>query len=567
MDYGKLVPSESFRAAAGAPPAEPRRRWRLVLGSIAAALLIAAGAAVGVVFLVRPRAHDGGAFPKPSVAISRACASTLYPALCVSSLVEFPGAIDAPQSDLAHIAVNATLRQTARALARAAAADAPGRTDPLAQAAYEDCLELMGGAAAHLDRALAAIAAGGAADDVRTWLSAALTNHDTCAEGLAGLNPGRLKEKMEGFLEHQPEMASNSLAIFAASDAANVLNRRRRRLLAGGEFPAWVGGADRVLLESPAAAAQADIVVAKDGTGRFDSIQEAVDAAPVHSPRRFIIYVKAGRYEETVKVARKKTNLMFIGDGQGKTVVSGNLNVLDHLTTFRTATFAATGEGFMSRDMSFENTAGPAKHQAVALRVGADRSVVYRCAISGYQDTLYAHSLRQFYRDCTISGTVDFIFGNAAAVLQNCVLLARKPMGNQRNTITAQGRKDPNQNTGFSIHDSRILPAPELGQGTATFLGRPWKTYSRVVFMLSYIAGHVDPAGWLEWNGDFALDTLYYGEYMNTGPGAGVGKRVKWPGVRVITMEEEAEKFTVGRFIGGTSWLPSTGVAFVAGLT
>lgn len=220
--------------------------------------------------------------------------------------------------------------------------------------------------------------------------------------------------------------------------------------------------------------------------------------------------------------------------------------------------------------MTFENRAGPAKHQAVALRIGADHAVVYHCNVIGYQDTLYVHSQRQFYREVDVYGTVDFIFGNAAVVFQKCNLFARKPMSSQKNTITAQNRKDPNQNTGISIHNCQILPASDLvpvKSSYPTYLGRPWKLYSRTVYLLSYMGDHINPAGWLEWDGNFALDTLYYGEYMNSGPGAAVGKRVRWPGYRVITSPVEASKFTVGQFIFGSSWLPSTGVAFVAGLT
>lgn len=231
---------------------------------------------------------------------------------------------------------------------------------------------------------------------------------------------------------------------------------------------------------------------------------------------------------------------------------------------------AASGSGFIARDMTFENWAGPSKHQAVALRVGADHAVVYRCNIIGYQDTLYVHSQRQFFRECDIYGTVDFIFGNAAVVFQNCSIFARKPMAFQKNTITAQNRKDPNQNTGISIHACRILATSDLeaSKGNfSTYLGRPWKLYSRTVFLLSYIGDHVHPRGWLEWNATFALDTLYYGEYMNYGPGSAVGQRVKWPGYRVINSTVEASKFTVAQFIFGSSWLPSTGVAYLAGLS
>jgi pectin methylesterase-like acyl-CoA thioesterase len=229
----------------------------------------------------------------------------------------------------------------------------------------------------------------------------------------------------------------------------------------------------------------------------------------------------------------------------------------------------------MMRDMTVENAAGPARHQAVALRVSADCAVVHRCAIAGYQDTLYAHSNRQFYRDCDVYGTVDAVFGNAAAVLQRCTLWARAPLPGQKNTVTAQNRNELCQRTGIVLHACRLLPAPDLLAGSsqeqeqraATYLGRPWRPYSRVVVMMSYIGAHVAPRGWLEWNASaFALDTLYYGEYMNYGPGAGVAGRVRWPGHRVINGTAEAERFTVAQFIAGASWLPATGVSFVAGL-
>ncbi|EPS67025.1 pectinesterase, partial [Genlisea aurea] len=230
---------------------------------------------------------------------------------------------------------------------------------------------------------------------------------------------------------------------------------------------------------------------------------------------------------------------------------------------------AATGAGFIARDIGFENWAGPDRHQAVALRIGADHAVLYRCNVIGYQDTLYAHTQRQFFRECDIYGTVDFIFGNAAVVFQNCTIHSRKPLPFQKNTITAQGRKDPNQNTGISIHACRIVAEPDLEWGRAdfpTYLGRPWKLYSRTVYMLSFIGDHVHPRGWLEWNSTFALDSLYYGEYLNYGPGADTSQRVNWTGHHVIQTAAEASKFTVAQFIFGSSWLPATGVAFAAGL-
>lgn len=145
----------------------------------------------------------------------------------------------------------------------------------------------------------------------------------------------------------------------------------------------------------------------------------------------------------------------------------------------------------------------------------------------------------------------------------------RRPLSGQKNTITAQARTDPNENTGIIIHNSRVTAAGDLRpvQGSVeTYLGRPWKEYSRTVFMQSNLDSLIDPAGWFPWSGDFALSTLYYGEYENTGGGAGTSGRVKWPGYHVITNPTEAARFTVGNFLSGESWIPGTGVPFVGGL-
>lgn len=218
--------------------------------------------------------------------------------------------------------------------------------------------------------------------------------------------------------------------------------------------------------------------------------------------------------------------------------------------------------------MTVENTAGAAKHQAVALRSDSDLSVFYRCSFEGYQDTLYAHALRQFYRECKITGTVDFIFGDSAAVFQKCQILARQALPNQSNIYTAHGRKEPDQNTGFTFQFCNISADADLAKSpnpTPTFLGRPWKEYSRTIIMQSTIGSVVSKQGWLEWNGNFGLNTLYYAEYNNTGPGAALTDRVKWPGFHVLTRPRQATNFTVAHFINGNVWLPSTGVAFISG--
>lgn len=223
------------------------------------------------------------------------------------------------------------------------------------------------------------------------------------------------------------------------------------------------------------------------------------------------------------------------------------------------------GQGFIARDMGFLNTAGALKHQAVALMSTADQSVFYRCKMDAYQDTLYPHSNRQFYRECDIYGTVDFIFGNSAVVIQNCNIMPKKPTQGQQNTITAQGKIDPNQNTGISIQNCTIRPAANL-TGVNNFLGRPWKNHSTTVFLQNKMDGFIDPKGWMPWVGDSAPDTIFYAEYQNSGPGAATKNRVKWRGLRLNLNADQAKKFTVEKFINREKWISATGVSYKSGL-
>ncbi|KAG8490557.1 hypothetical protein CXB51_013663 [Gossypium anomalum] len=435
--------------------------------------------------------------------------------------------------------------------------------NPGEQAALADCMELMESSMGRIMDSMVAVEKQDAASysNAHAWLSSVLTNHVTCLDGLEG----SARTLMEPGLNDLISRARTSLAIFVS------FSPRKTKLidpLIDG-FPSWVSSKDRKLLQSLPNEIKANVVVAKDGSGKYKTLGEAVAAAPDKSKTRYIIYVKKGTYKENVEIGKNKKNLMIVGDGMKSTIITGSLNVIDGSTTFRSATVAAVGDGFMAQDIWFQNTAGPQKHQAVALRVGADQSVINRCQIDGYQDTLYTHSNRQFYRDSEITGTVDFIFGDAAVVFQNCKLVVRKPMDKQSNMVTAQGRIDPNQNTGTSIQSCNIIASSDLEPVKGSFksyLGRPWKEYSRTVVMQSHIGDHIDPSGWSVWNGDFALKTLYYGEYMNKGPGAGTSKRVKWPGYHVITSAEEAKKFTVAGLIQGGSWLKPTGVTFTEGL-
>jgi len=210
------------------------------------------------------------------------------------------------------------------------------------------------------------------------------------------------------------------------------------------------------------------------------------------------------------------------------------------------------GDRFIAKDLTIQNTATPDKHQAVALRVTAN-AAFYRCNFVAYQDTLYAHSLVQLYRDCTIQGTIDFIFGNALAVFHNCLILARKPIPGQSNMITAQSRDDPNQNTGFLIHSCIIRAKPEFTwmdqRRSYTFLGRPWRNYSRTVIMKSYLGSLIHHRGWAPWDQYSNLDTVEYVEYMNFGPGSNTKYRVRWGGYKKNYTDDLTKRFTNGAFL------------------
>lgn len=330
------------------------------------------------------------------------------------------------------------------------------------------------------------------------------------------------------------------------------------------------------------------VTVASDGSGNYTTIVEAIAMAPNMSKTTYTIKIRAGIYQENVTIPREKTNIMLVGDGMNSTIMTGSKNFVDGFSTFESATLsrfivitshfdhrlnqirltflnlvtAVVGDKFMARDLTIRNTAAPEKHQAVALRVTSN-AAFYRCKIISHQDTLYAHSLRQFYHECTIEGTIDFIFGNAAAVFQNCTILVRKPAVGQRNMITAQGREDPNQNTGISLQNCTIEAAEEFDlrerRNFSTYLGRPWRNYSRTVVVNSYLGDLIDPRGWFKWDRYSSLDTVEYIEYMNSGPGADTRGRISWAGYRRNCSEEVVKQFRVEEFLhGADDWLEST---------
>ncbi|KAL9233330.1 hypothetical protein vseg_008348 [Gypsophila vaccaria] len=422
-------------------------------------------------------------------------------------------------------------------------------------------------------------------NQVHTMLSAIITNLDTCLDGLLEAQPksNNITQDLKNHIYNNTMLYSVSLALFTqgwsptkSSHGRHLYNNNNvrpshKRLTATSNVN--YGNKRRLIeLGDMGIVINNMVVVNQNGSGNFTTISDAITSTPNNTKVNsgyFGIYVMSGVYEEYVVIPSNKKYLVMIGDGINQTIITGNHSVIEGWTTFNSATFAVTAVGFVAMNMTFRNTAGPMMHQAVALRSGADLSAFYKCSFEGYQDTLYTHSMRQFYKQCDIYGTVDFIFGNAAVVLQDCNILPRQPLKGQFNVITAQGRTDPNQNTGISIHNCSITATYDLSSSNYTvntYFGRPWKLYSTTIYMQSYIDRFIDPTGWRAWSGDFALDTLYYAEYNNTGPGSNTTNRVTWPGYHVIDNSDTASNFTVSNFIVGDFWLPSSGVPYNGGL-
>ncbi|KAH7574647.1 hypothetical protein JRO89_XS03G0326100 [Xanthoceras sorbifolium] len=223
-------------------------------------------------------------------------------------------------------------------------------------------------------------------------------------------------------------------------------------------------------------------------------------------------------------------------------------------------------KSFLVKDISIINTAGPYAGQAVALRTAGDYIACHRCSIEGYQDTLNAHfGNNQFFFDCHIYGTIDFIFGYAAVVIQNSYIHVRLPREGQKNVITADGRYQEMNNTAIVIHNCSIIPTPELKSKShvKTYLGRPWKKLSRTIIMESYLDGFIDPQGWIEFDNQSDITALYYAEYHNYGQGSSTSGRVKWPGYHILDNPNDVQSFTVENFIKGSEWLPKLEIPYI----
>ncbi|XP_057436351.1 probable pectinesterase/pectinesterase inhibitor 21 [Lotus japonicus] len=454
--------------------------------------------------------------------------------------------------------------------------------EPRAKMALDSCKQLMDLSIEELTRSIDGIGEFHLKNldkilmNVKVWLSGAVTYQDTCLDGFENTT-SEAGTKMKEFLTTSMHMSSNALAIVSKlADAVsewNITKLTGRRLLQDSETPSWVEIDHRRLLDAKKNTLKhkPNVTVAIDGSGDFKSINEALEKVPKHNKKPFVIYIKEGIYHEYVEVNKHMTHVVFVGDGGKKTRITGNKNFIDGINTYRTATVAIQGDHFAAINMGFENSAGPHKHQAVALRVQADKSIFYNCSMDGYQDTLYAHTMRQFYRDCTISGTIDFVFGNGLVVFQKCTFVVRKPMANQQCIVTAQGRKERQGPSGIVIQGGSIVSDPEFYPvrfDNKAYLARPWKNYSRTVFMDTYIDDLIHPDGYLPWqglNGPSGMDTCFYAEYHNTGPGSDKSKRVNWAGIWNLN-SKAAHWFSPSKFFHGDDWIEVTGIPYFSSI-
>lgn len=220
----------------------------------------------------------------------------------------------------------------------------------------------------------------------------------------------------------------------------------------------------------------------------------------------------------------------------------------------------------MAQDITFENSVGSDRSQAVALSCSANHTIFYRCRFNGYHDTLYAKQGTQFYRECDIYGTVDFIFGFATSVFQKCNLYAHTS-DSKTVTYTAQGRQSLDQKSVFTLQGCNFTTAPGVDSAKSAigaFLGRPWFPYSMVMVMESYLDWIISPSGWEDWPNTPDKNAVYL-EFRNWGPRADTSRRVQWSGFKVIRDSREAWPYIASQLIQGDEWIPDTGVPYEAG--
>ncbi|KGE14658.1 pectinesterase family protein [Sphingobacterium deserti] len=269
-----------------------------------------------------------------------------------------------------------------------------------------------------------------------------------------------------------------------------------------------------------------DFVVAKDGSGQFTTVQEAIDAVPSFRKETTTIFIKKGIYKEKIILSEPKQHIKLIGEDVLSTIITFDDYAQrknkfgEDIGTSGSASFYCLGNNFTAENISFENSAGPVG-QAVAMWVAADKATFINCRFLGFQDTLYTYGkgARQLYIHCYIEGTVDYIFGSSTAWFENCELHCKS-----KGYITAASTPDTSS-FGYVFNNCTITGSSDV---QTFYLGRPWRPYAKVIFMNSTMPAFINGAGWDNWGKESNEQTVFFAEYNNTGAGALSQSRVKW---------------------------------------
>ncbi|WP_066340714.1 pectate lyase [Metabacillus litoralis] len=304
---------------------------------------------------------------------------------------------------------------------------------------------------------------------------------------------------------------------------------------------------------SPIAVTPAKVtIVAKEG-GDFKTVQEAIDAAPDNSSKRHVIYLKDGEYREKITIPKSKTNLSLVGESKEGTVLvySDNANTLgpdgNPLGTSKSSSIFIYSNDFIAKNLTIQNDSGQGTGQAVAAYVQGDRAYFENVKFLGFQDTLYTHLSRQYYQGCYIEGDVDFIFGPATAVFEDCQIHSKRDGGMLTAASTPQDSK-----FGYVFLNSTITAD---GGVEGVRFGRPWRPYSSVTFINSEIDASIASDGWDNWGNEGNEKTARYSEYNSKGVGANPKERDPW--TKQLT-PEEANQYTVQNILKGTDgWDPT----------
>ncbi|KAF5205783.1 Pectinesterase/pectinesterase inhibitor [Thalictrum thalictroides] len=577
-----------------------------MMGKVAVAgisLILVVGVIIGVIATVSRGGdssssdHKNGGLATGMKAVEALCGPADFKDLCTKTLSPIAQKnSNATPKDLMQATMEATMEEVNKAVQKSAELAKGITNSTYDKMSIDDCKEVMDYAIYELKKVIKKVSnsemhtLGQVEGDLKTWLSAVLAYRSTCLDDI--VNPELKKSMEDGGLTSTNEHTNNAISIIdevskilskiniTVPDVKQIsqqLNHTSRRLLDSDvevdkdNYPTWFSAADRKLLAGRNAQLVPNVVVAQDGSGQFKSINQAIAAYPKNHRGRFVIYVKAGIYREYVVVPQTAVNVYMYGDGPRRTVVTGNRNVkLAGYTTKACSTFTVFGDGFVAKSMGFRNTAGPAGHQAVALLVSSDFSAFYNCRIDANQDSLYYNSKRQYYRNCVISGTIDFIFGMGTALIQNSKIIARLGDMGQFNALTADGRETPKVNTGVVIQNCHIVPEAILVPKKfvkKSYLGRPWKPYARTMIMESVIGDFIRPEGWSSWDNNHVHEsTCEYREYGNRGLGANTNGRIKWRGYQVVTDRRVAQQYTAVPLLDGGRWIPATGGQVTLGL-